>query len=278
MYHITRRGLLGVSIASMALAHPGISHAQSKQTLTIGYSDFGALYEELGQQCERRHPGIGVRLLASASTYDELLQRAIRDALVGQPQDLLFQGFGQIPILVERKIAQPLDIVIEKDPAWTASGIAETGLQLGRYNSKIFGLPFALATSLIYYYRDLLLRAGFKSELPTAWEEIIRLANRVNLLGEAYSGGRFYYVGNWLFPALINSRGGHLMAPDGSIGFNDENGRYALWLLQEFGRAGMKDMSSGQARHAFINGTMGILVGSSSWIAAWRRRSESPSV
>ncbi|MDK1378154.1 MULTISPECIES: extracellular solute-binding protein [unclassified Sinorhizobium] len=265
MPQITRRTFGVVAAATVVTGLSHAAYAQTRRKLVAGYSDFAQMYDELARHFQASNPDIEISYLSSATTYDELIQRAIRDTLVGQQQDILFMGFGQLPLLAKRGMAVPLDDFIARDRSWQTDGIADVSLQLGKFDGKVVALPFGIAAPIVYYNQDLIAKSGYSGSMPSTWEEILALGQRINNLGSPIAGGWFQYQGNWLFPAFLNARGGHLTGPDGSVGFNNENGQYALEILQRFGQIGMTDMSPGQARQAFVAGSLGLLVGSSSW-------------
>lgn len=266
MIQLNRRHfVLGASGAVVASALP--AHAQTGLTLDVLYSGAYVIkdtMEEITRQFEARQPEIGVKLTA-VRNYTEMTQLILRAAVTGNMPDVGFQGLSFVRLFVERDLAVPLDGLIKAETDWAAQGYAPSVMSLAEQGGRTYGVPFAISVPTIYYNANLVRAAGGDADnFPTSWPEIIALGKSIS----APSGGIYFDytpTANWTFIAFVQSQGGRMMTPDDrQIAFDGTEGRAALRHLREIGAAGMRDMSRDQAKQAFVAGSMGILITSSS--------------
>ncbi|MDX0931549.1 extracellular solute-binding protein [Sinorhizobium medicae] len=232
----------------------------------------GEWYQEIVDAYEEANPQNSVTLQAPSENYDDVARRAMRASLIGDPPDIVFMGYNQMDIVVDRGIAVDIDQMMGDDLALEGLGYLSTTLDLCRRNGKLYGLPFATSIPIVFYNPELVAEAGGDpNAFPETWDGVFDLAQRIDTLNHQTMGVFFRYVhsGNWSWQALLNSFGGTLMAEDGvSIAFDGEAGRAALDVMYRMKSAGMIDMSTNQARQAFMSGTVGIFFDSSSALAS----------
>ncbi|WMY10998.1 extracellular solute-binding protein [Paraburkholderia phenoliruptrix] len=221
---------------------------------------------------ERTHSGDKVSL-EGALEYTDARSVALRESVVGALQDVGYYCMSDVCILAQRGIAKPLDDSIKNDPDWSSTGVSEKALDVTRCNGVIYGLPFSASVMVVMYNKKLVAKAGWNpNALPTTWPDILRLARSI----QSTSGGiAINYDGDssWSFMTLAMSRGGKILAADGKdIAFDSKQGLEALQILADIGAArNHVDMTKAQARQAFISGTLGILVDSSSGLANYKK-------
>ena len=249
--------------------------AQSKTRLDVLYpypSLFKGLHEELAKRFQAEHPDIEIRYRAPAEHYEDATQQVLRAAVADNMPDVAYQGLNRVRIFVERGIATPLDSFIKAEPDWTAQGHEPGSASLGEMGGKVYGLPFAVSTAIIYYNPDLVARAGGDpAAFPQEWGAIVELSRRIQALGGGVTGGWIDYgiTGNWMFQSLVFADGGRMMdGAEQSIAFDGPEGLRALKVLQGFAEAGMPDLTNAQAVAAFAAGKLGILVTSTAYLGA----------
>lgn len=219
------------------------------------------------------HPDIKVKFRNPVASYEEAAQQILRDQITGRLPDVAFNGINQIGLFVDRGLGAPLDGFAAADGGLAKLGYYPTLAELAKYKGKLYGLPFAVSTPVLYVNADLLAKAGTDvSALPKTWPELLALGKTIEAkAGTAATG--FYYqweqTGNWLFQSLVTSKGGRILKADGcSIAFDDANGMWALKTLEAFGKSGMPNLGLGQARQSFVAGNIAILADSTSYVAA----------
>ena len=265
---------LGQRVCRSALALMlSISCASAdKLNLSVAFplpSEMRPMHEEIARRFMEQNRTVAITFQSPAATYDELVQRMMREALVGQTPDVAFHAYNRVQLLVERGLPISLDARIAEEKNWATMGYLPAMLDLARINDRVYGLPFNTSTPVIYYNLDLVRRAGGDAgRLPATWTAVIDLARRIKALGSDTQSIYFDYydsAGNWTFLALVESHGGTMMTGD-KLAFDGAEGLAALNILKEIGAAGMVDTTRNQALQSFRAGTLGILVGSTSFL------------
>lgn len=269
---LTRRNLMTAAAGLAALPHLPKARAQSAVTLNVLYS--GAYVnkepmEAITRQFEAANSDIRIKLDV-VKGYAEMTQLMLRSAITGSLPDVGFQGLSFVRLFAERELAVPLDPFIAAEPGWEALGYSKAVMSLAEMKGKTYGVPFEISVPIVYVNADLVRQAGGDPDkLPRSWPEIIELARRI----KAESGGIYFDytpTGNWTFMALVSSMGGAMMTPDDrQIAFDGPAGTKAMGILHDIGAAGMKDMTRDQAKQAFVGGSIGMLVTSSSDITLY---------
>lgn len=229
-------------------------------------------YEAIAEAFEKVHADIQVTIQTPAPTYEEVLQRTLRGALVGDAPDVAFQGYNLIRQVASSNAATDLTAFAASDAELTAKGYDPALSPLCSADGKLVGLPFAISLPILFFNADLVRKAGGDPDaFPKTWDGIVSLAERIHNLDPKTQGIHFRYVhsGNWSFQALITSAGGRMMSDDDkSVEFNGPQGVQALGLFKQFvDRGGMVDLTANQARQAFSAGTIGIMSESSAFLA-----------
>lgn len=266
--------------ATFLLATAVISSAHAEVTLDVLYTTpgtFNALQQGLAKRFTEAHPDIKVKFRNPVAGYEEAAQQILRDQLTGRLPDVAFNGINQIGLFVDRGLGTPLGGFAEKDGGLPKLGYYPTLSELGKWKGKLYGLPFAISTPVLYVNADLVEKAGLDvASLPKTWPDLVSTGKAIEAkAGTPVTGFYFQWeqTGNWLVQSLITSKGGRVLKNDAcSIAFNDDSGMWALKTLESFGKAGMPNLGIGQARQSFVAGTVGILVDSTSYVAAAERQ------
>jgi multiple sugar transport system substrate-binding protein len=209
---------------------------------------------------ERRNPDVSVHLRAPYTDYAEGEAAIVRQSMTGKLPDVHFAGFTQLPDLVERGLAKPLDSFLGGYGGAAAAGYIPRLLAISTFGDRIYGLPFITGTPIAYYNVKLLEAAGYRpGQLPQTWDQAVALAAAIHAK-TGISGGVFADWDDWLFQALLDTAGGSLASPDGRrIAFDDENGLQALRALNRFIRqGGAVSVPADQIVQQFASGTVGI--------------------
>jgi multiple sugar transport system substrate-binding protein len=254
--------------------------AHADVTLDVLYTTpgtFTALHQELAKRFGELHPDIKIKFRNPAANYEEAAQQVLRDQLTGRLPDVAFNGINQVGLFVDRGAGVPLDAFIEKDGGQAKLGYYPTIVALGKRKDKIYGIPFAVSTPILYVNADLVGKAGGRAEeLPRSWPQMIAFGKKVEAAaGPGIVGLYFQWeqTGNWLIQSLVTSKGGRMLKVDGcTIGFDDNAGMWALKTLESFGKSGMPNLTLPQARQSFVAGRIAILADSTSYVAAAERQ------
>ena len=250
-------GLLGLS-ALCAQAAP--------VEIVIQYP-YGELFDETHKQIAaefvKLNPDIKVSFRAPYESYEEGTQKVLREAITRQTPDISFQGLNRARILVDRKIAVPLDSYIKAEKNFAAQGFHQSMYDIGTQGGKVYALPFAISLPIAYYNLDLVKRAGGDpDQLPNTWDGVLALAGRIRGLGPDLNGITMAWdiTGNWLWQAPVFSQGGTMLdAKEIKVAFDGPAGQFAMDTLARLvSDGGMPNLSQPDMRSAFAAGKTGI--------------------
>jgi multiple sugar transport system substrate-binding protein len=268
-------------IVGTAAALSGFTRSSHAQAATVRVSAtpsiFRNMFEELRRQFQAKHPGIAVELTVSARNQDDQIQGTLRDALIGELPDVSFEGLNYLRLLQRRRIAMPLNQLIENDPQWNVSTYAPSVSDRGSVDRSIVGLGSAVSVPLIYYDVDRVAAVWASLPMPQDWDSMLALIDALGRRAKLSSLGAFCQrdPGHWIFSALVEGLGGSMMAADERrILFDQPPGRRALEIYRAFGQAGQAraDMDTDQARQAFVGGGVALLVDSSSSLTSFENQ------
>jgi multiple sugar transport system substrate-binding protein len=261
-------------VPAAALVRPAQAQAQAA-TLDVLYSvpsGFSAVHEAIAARFSAAHPERRVAFRVPAADYEQGIQQILRGAVTGSVPDVAFIGANQIRLLVDRELAAPMGAFAAEEGGWEHLGYIPAMTELGRIRGETYALPFAISTPILYVNVDLVKHAGGSMEsFPTTWPELIALGARIKAAGgPATIGLHFQWdaSSNWMFQALLFSRGGRMTSADEcAVAFDSEAGRWALELLEAFAHSGMPHMAWQQTAQAFAAGTLAIHAASTSNVA-----------
>jgi multiple sugar transport system substrate-binding protein len=248
MIYVKRRNFLLGSLATTALRAPAVM-AQSPLTLDVQFPFPGGnnrdIHQGIADRFMQANRDVRITFRNSPQNYEDASQQLLRAALVGQMPDLSFQGLNLLRVLVEKDLARPLAHFIARDGGAEALGYAPAVMDTVRLSGEFYGVPFFISTPVIYVNEALLREAGGGIEaFPRDWAEIAALGNRIQ--GAAQNRTGFYFqwdvTGNWMWQALLFSRGGRILSEDERrVAFDGPEGLWALEQLEHFAEKQVAD-------------------------------------
>ncbi|MFN4153881.1 MAG: extracellular solute-binding protein [Paracoccaceae bacterium] len=212
------------------------------------------------------NPDVKVVIDGPAESYEDGVQRILRENVAGNLPDVAFVGLNLWRVLQARELAQPLDGFIGDAAAFEAEGYTPALRSLGQFGGVQYALGTSASTLVMYVNPSLVEQAGGSMEaFPADWDGIIALAAQIDALSST-TDGIWLQRHDWRFQSLLGSYGGRPMTADESdITFDDAAGIAAAKLMARFStEAGMKSYGTDDARQAFPAGTLGIMLESSS--------------
>lgn len=150
--------------------------------------------------------------------------------LTDPPYDLVSTHTKYAPS--QLKFLAPLDGII---PTEALNDFMPMLLEQARINGSLYGLPRNIDVRLLHYRKDLI------ESPPESWDELFSIARRLNAAPELYG---FVFPGceSGLFGTfyeLAEMAGAHLFPDDLVPDIENNAGRWALGLLQQFYAAGI---------------------------------------
>ncbi|UCI32034.1 extracellular solute-binding protein [Mesorhizobium sp. B4-1-4] len=253
----------------------GITSQAHSEDLKILYSASNLMvpvHDAFKKDFEGKHSSVSVKFEPTLE-YPDAMASTLRGSIIGILPDVGYYGISDICFLAERGIPRPLDPIINADPDWKTLGMPDSALDVAKCKGVSYGIPFSASYMVVIFNKKLVEQAGGDpGHLPTTWPEIIALAKRIH----SQSGGialNYEASSSWSFMTLVLSQGGKILTPDGKdIAFDSDAGLRALQIVADIGAARAHiDLTKAQQRQSFNAGTLGILVDSSSGLAAYKR-------
>jgi len=256
------------TLLAAVVALAGATTAQAETTIRLHYAIptiWAPAIEQLVDAFHEAQPDIRIVVDGPAESYEEGVQRLLRESVAGTVPDVAFVGLNLWRVLEARGLAQELEPFMGDEQAFIDEGYG-AAVRLGAFGDGTYALGASASTLMIYVNADLVEQAGGSMEsFPSDWDGIIDLAARIDALGPT-TDGIWLQRHDWRFQSLLGSYGGRPMTPDeGDIAFDDEAGIAAAGLFHRFTtEAGMKSYDTNEARQAFPAGALGIMLESSS--------------
>ncbi len=255
--------LLSAAFAAVA----GLAAAQ-ETTIRVHYAIptiWADAQARLAEAFMAQNPDIRVVIDGPAESYEEGVQRLLRESVAGSLPDVAYVGLNLWRVLQARELAQPLEPFMGDRAAFEADGY-RAAVRLGEFDGAVYALGASASTLVMYVNPTLVEQAGGSMDaFPADWDGIIALAARIDALSPTIDG-IWLQRHDWRFQSLLGSYGGRPMTPDESdITFDDAAGVAAATLFHRFTReAGMQSYDHNQARQSFPAGALGIMLESSS--------------
>ena len=261
--------LLIASLAAGLLA--SVAAKAEEITLRVHYANptlWTEVQQKLADAFTAENPDIKIEYDSPAETYAEGVQRLLRESVAGNLPDVAYVGLNRWRILQDRELAQPLDDLIGDEAAFEEAGYTRALRSLGQYQGKQWALAASASTLVMYVNPDLVEKAGGSMEdFPQDFDGLIALAAKINALGDRIDGA-WIQAHDWRFQSVLGSYGGRPMNEDETaITFDSDAGvKAAEFYGRMASKAGMKGYSGNDARQAFVAGTLGIYIDSSSFL------------
>ncbi|MGE5158861.1 MAG: ABC transporter substrate-binding protein [Gemmatimonas sp.] len=233
--------------------------------------------EKIVKAFSEKHPDVKIKLLAPTKSYEETASAVLRGAVTGSMPDIAFNGTNLMHIFVDRQLAVPLDSFVKSEKDWDKQGYVPGMISTGVVGGKLYGLPFALSTPIMYVNADLLRKAGGDvAALPQTWPEVLALAEKITDKEAGFDGSYVLWTttGNYLWQELLFTHDGQMLSADGkAVAFNTAAGRRTFEILHDLvNKGGMENLTDDQATQAFIAGRIGFFFASSARVNSLMKR------
>lgn len=136
------------------------------------------------------------------------------------------------PRLVAEGSVVALDDLVRALPF--ENDLFDAAWEYGIIGGKRYGLPFNTSTPVLFFNENQLRAKGLK--VPTNWKEFGEVARAMS---GRQSKGFIALTESWTFEAMVTSRGGNLVTPDGKPNFTSPQVVEALEFLQNLNRSGV---------------------------------------
>jgi multiple sugar transport system substrate-binding protein len=242
-----------ITFYSYNLASAGIGAEGTQQIM----DEFMAQYPNI------RVTGVGI-------PSPDIIARVQSDLVAGIVPDVAQLIFDDLDFIANNFGLTPLDdLVAPEELSAHFEGFNPRGLELGRYDGKIYGLPYVFSTPILFYNADVFRAAGLDPDVPpTTWEDVkdyaLQITEATNNWG-IYVG--VYGTFDWMFQSLVLSNGGRVLSEDRTqLMFGDTEAIGVVEMLRDLVVSGAHpDVSGADATDAMTSGRLGMFLNTSAF-------------
>jgi sn-glycerol 3-phosphate transport system substrate-binding protein len=167
-------------------------------------SDFGAQRSDVRVTME------------NAGGYEPASQKLVTAMAGGMPPDVVMLTVDQhMPAFSRQGALHPLDQFARVDKGARFDTYAAGFIKNGTVNGKLYQLPLARSTPVVYFNRDHFRSAGLPEEAPETWPQLVEVGQRLVRAGVAQpdsaDGSRAAFHSNpwwWPFQSMVWTFGG----------------------------------------------------------------------
>lgn len=266
------------AIAALMAAAPALAQ-DDKITIEFAYPYshlFDVTYEKVLPMFEAAHPDIEVVMRATYESYEDGTNTILRESVAGTLPDVTMQGLNRQAILVERGIAKSLEPFIAAEADFAKDGYHKAMLDLGTFDTAVYGLPFSISLPVGYYNMEVMERAGYdETNLPQTWEQVIEACGKLREAGvdnPVFWGWNI--TGNWFLQAMMWSQDKPTVEGT-DFQLDTPEGLRALETMDAiFDGCEMQNFEWKDALSAFSAGDIGMMYWSTSAVGAVERSME----
>lgn len=150
--------------------------------------------------------------------YQEMEIKMLAAAVTGQLPDLAQEKFEYLDLYIEEGLIEPIDDLINE---YDKNDVLPVMWESVSRSGRIYGVPFAINTSIFFYNVDIIKNAGLNPEkLPETWEELIEISKKLTVDKNGDGKIDIYGLAMWQnginsFMPFLWSYGGRLFSEDG---------------------------------------------------------------
>lgn len=165
------------------------------------------------------HPN--VRIECEYSGYSDYQTKLAAQTAAGVEPDIFWQDIGNLGVYLDKNI--PLDLTGYVGNGLDVTNIAQTLVDLGKYDDILFGVANGVNASCIIYNPDLFAQAGIeKPDKTWTWENLESIAKQIKDKLGIYAFSRDYTAGTTNVQFYLREMGYDLYNADNTaLGFDD---------------------------------------------------------
>ena len=272
-----------VSSVDLTTFPPALSQEQEsnqqEDTLTIMLDDQGdpprllkMLFEPALQDLQDKHPDLDVKLDYRPIPYLDLHSSFLQAMANKTSVDIMTVDYIWLGEFVEKGLVT--DITNYTKDWGRASDWYQANWDGGSYNDKIYGVWTVVDARGIWYWKDLLQKAGVDPNLLKTWNGYIEAAKKLNqvlrpqgiegvhLVGAGHSPDIEFFPYLWMLGGdILQQREGH---PTKGVywfpGYNDTEGVKALEFIKDQLDAGVKPQKEHFWGKEFLNRKFAVMI------------------
>jgi multiple sugar transport system substrate-binding protein len=255
------RKILTLAIGILLIGAIGEAKAPGSD-VTLTFVRSGGAGEEavVRGQIESAEDVLGIAVELQMVPWGQAYNKIMTMVLAGNAPDIAYLGSRWIP-----KLAEVGAIVPIYEPEPVRAEYFESIWPMVTWNGKIYGIPRAFSSKVVYYNTDLFKKAGIEVP-PSTWAELRAAAKAISDKTEAYgfalAGEKFVSTTSQFFSFLFQNGGG-VFDSEGDVIINNANGVEALEFyasLAEYAQPGPTAWRREELWQLFAEGQVGMYI------------------
>jgi len=173
-----------------------------------------------------------------------------------------------IPEFAEAGWIWPMDDYVNGDKGYDVNGIMPKYLGINKYKGKLYALPVYGETTITWYRKDVLDKAGIKApdSIQDFWNVAERLNNPPELYGVAMRGMRGSSMNMFIYTTFMKAFGATFFDSSWNPTFNNAAGvkaaEYYRDVLKKFGPPGVATFTWDDTAIVYANGQVAMIIDS----------------
>ena len=248
--------LVGLLMASITV----VGAQNSKPTLTFLRSGGASEEAVVSPQVKAAAEALGVNIQLEMIPWGQAYDKIMTTAAAGNPPDVAYIGSRWIPKLAALGAIAPLYV---PDPVMAEC--FESIWPMVTWNGKIYGIPRAFSSKVLYYNTELFKKAGIAGP-PKTWAELEAdakaISENTDAYGYALAGKKFVSSTSQFFNFLFQN-GGSVFDDKGNVTINNAKGVEALKFyasLADYAEPGPTAWKREELWQLFSDGKVGMYV------------------
>ncbi len=175
------------------------------------------IINEMADEYNREHRGIKINPVFQG-LYQDMQVKMVAAAVTRQLPDIAQVQFEYLDSYVDNNLLSPID---DEIPPEGKSDILDIMWHLVTRNGKIYGVPFCVSATVMFYNEDAFIKAGLDpDQAPDTWEEMIEMGKKLTKdtdgdgVNDQYAM-MFWTNGFYGIAPFLWDNGGELFSRDG---------------------------------------------------------------
>jgi sn-glycerol 3-phosphate transport system substrate-binding protein len=266
----------GVLFLTVFFSHPRDAEAAKTEIEfwhSLGYQAKGVV-EGMVQEYSRAHPGVNVKAVFQGQ-YEEMELKVLAAAVGRRLPAVVQEQYEFMGKYIEEGILEHVDSLIGKedredilDVFWDLVSVDDpaTGKALASRGGKVYGVPFCVSSTVLFYNEDVFKKTGLDpSKPPDTWDDLIRMGKKIvqSERGPRVYGYSFWRNGFYGWAPLLWDNGGDLItnSGDGKINIDTPEAVRTVTMLRDlvFTHGIMpRNWTDSETGQAFLQGTVAM--------------------
>lgn len=223
---------------------------------------------------------IKVTAVYNPDMYPGLMRNLQAEVVAGNNPSIVMIGYNYLKYFEENfNYNSPQDIVdklVPEDKDFISNTFLDNILSLAQVDGKQVGLPHSISTPIVYYNADLFEEAGLDpNKPPLTWDEVRSISKTIQEKTGNYGFYMQEYADNWAVQGLLEGNGASMLDNDkASFATPEAEAAYQVLADMVLVDKSALHITADEGIQAFINGDVGMLVGSSAKIGQIETASE----